>query len=81
MKQKTIEADNLWSNKWCFINKVREELRIINLINTRGARLVINPINKIRGVYIYTQQTYLCFLTVFQHPSSTPSPHLQLFLS
>ncbi len=69
--------------KWCFINKVREEhVQIINLIITRGAQSVINPVNKIRGVYIqYTQQIYLCSLTVFQHPSATPSPHLQLFLS
>ncbi len=41
-------------NKWCFINKVREEhVQIIHLINTRGAQSVINPVNKVRGVYIY----------------------------
>ncbi len=46
-------------NIWCFINKVREEhVQIINLINTRGAQSVINPVNKIG------QQTYLCSLTV-----------------
>ncbi len=65
--------------KLFFINKVREEH--VQIINTRGAQSVINPVNKIRGIYIYTQQTHLCSLTLFQHPSATPSPHLQLFLS
>ncbi len=39
--------------KLCFINNVREEdIQIVNLINMRGAQSVINPVNKIRGVYI-----------------------------
>ncbi len=87
-------------HKLCFINKVQEaHVQMINLSDTKGARSVINPINKIRCVcvcmyvyiYIYithththththTQETYLCSLTVFQHPSTTPSPHLKLFL-
>ncbi len=60
--------------KCCFINKVREEhVQIINLINTRGAQSVINPVNKIRGVYIYTADLPL-FLDSFpaslRHPFS-----------
>ncbi len=41
-----------------FINNVREEhVQIINLINTRRAQSVINPINQIRGVYIDSRLT------------------------
>ncbi len=62
------------NNKLCFINKVREEhVQIIDLINTRGAQSVINPVNKIRGVYIYTADLPL-FIDLFpaslRHPFS-----------
>ncbi len=70
----------LWGqkNKWCFINKVQEEhVQIINLINTRGAQSVINPVNKIRGVYIYTADLPLFSDSIL----APPSPHLHLYLS
>ncbi len=35
--------------KLCFINKVRKEH--VQIINTRGKQSVINPVNKISGVY------------------------------
>ncbi len=39
-------------------NKVREEhVQIINLINRKGAQSVINPVNKVRGVYIHSRLT------------------------
>ncbi len=63
-----------YMNKWCFINKVREEhVQIINLINTRGEQSVINPVNKIRGVYIYTADLPLfigSFSASLRHPFS-----------
>ncbi len=63
-----------WFTIWCFINKVREEhVQIINLINTRGEQSVINPVNKIRGVYIYTADLPLfigSFPASLRHPFS-----------
>ncbi len=62
------------NTKLCFINKVREEhVQIINLINTRGEQSVINPVNKIRGVYIYTADLPLfigSFPASLRHPFS-----------
>ncbi len=51
-------------NKWCFINKVREEH--VQIINTSGEHSAINGKR-----YIYTQQSHLIPLTVLQQRRPT----------
>ncbi len=59
-----------------FINNVREEhVQIINLINTRRAQSVINPINQIRGVYIDSRLTSV----QWQFSRITPPPLLRTY--
>ncbi len=59
-----------------FFNKVQEEhVQIINLINTKGAQSVINPVNKVRGVYIHSILTSV----PWQFSSILPLPLLRTY--
>ncbi len=65
--------------KWTLLswhNRVQEEhVQIINLINTRGAQSVINPVNKVRGVYIHSRLTSVSW----QFPSIPQPPLLRTY--
>ncbi len=66
----------IW-NKWCFINKFREEhAQIINTANSSS--VITPPIQSARERIPINNQAVLPSLSlVFQRPSTTPTPHLQ----
>ncbi len=69
----------LWTafSKWCFINKFREEhVQIINVANSSSVITLIIQWTRERTP-INNQAALPPLSLVFQHPSTTPTPHFQ----